>query len=286
MGVVVVVLTIRLVVVMIVVLVVKHKKMQNSKEDAYDRVLHHFEPGGDNNFHKTINSGVGNTSEDGDDDGSIVEDNRGPTYDDVEQSTKESRHIFAFHPQQHVSTGTHTTTQPGGKTIGLGSLSTGYDDSFIDSQQYDAIVVHTTTQPGGKATGEGTISAEYDDQDTKTDSQQYDDVLTHTTTQPGGKQTDLGPISAEYDIVDHRTDSQQYDDVLSHTITQPGGKTDGLMPISAGYEDLDSGCTNTTPTITEQRTKTSHIGQVVYTVPDKSKKKKKKGKKPVMKRKE
>ena len=222
--------------------------MQNSKEDAYDRVLCHFEPGGDNNFHRTINSGVENTSEDGDDDGSTMEDNRGPTYDDVEQSTKESRHTFAFHPQQHVGTGTHTITQPGGKTTGLGSLSTGYDNSFIDSQQYDAIVVHTTTQPGGKATGVGTISA-------------------------------------EYDVVDHRTDSQQYDDVLTHTITQPGGRTDGLMPISAGYEDLDSVCANTTPTITEQRTTASRIGEVVYTLPDKSKKKNKKGKKPFMQKK-
>ena len=239
MGVVVVVLTIRMVVVMIVVLVVRHKKMQNSKEDAYVKVLHHYEPGENNNFHKTINSGVGNTSEDGDNDGSIMEDNRGPTYDDVEQSTKESRHTFAFHPQQQVGTGTHTITQPGGKTTG--SLSVGYDDSFIDSQQYDAIVVHTTTQPGGKATGVGTISA-------------------------------------EYDVVDHRTDSQQYDVVLTHTITQPGGKTDGLMPMSAGYED------STTATITEQRTKTSHFGQVVYTIPDKSKKKKK-GKKPFMQKK-
>ena len=219
MGVVVIVLTIRLVVVMIVVLVVRHKKMQNSKEDTYVRVLHHFEPGGDNNFHKTINSGVGNTSED--DDGSIMEDNRGPSI-------------------QHVSTGTHTTTQPGGKTTG--SLSTGYDDSFIDSQQYDAIVVHTTTQPGGKATGVGTISA-------------------------------------EYDVVDSKTYPQQYDVVLTHTITQPGGKTDSLIPISAGYEH------STTATITEQRTKTSYIGQVVYTIPDKSKKKNKKGKKPVMKKK-
>ena len=218
--------------------------MQNSNADAYDRVLHHFEPGGDNNFHRTINSGVENTSEDGDNDGSIVEDNRGPMYDDVEQSTKESRRTFPIHPREHVGTGTHTITQPGGKTTG--SLSTGYDNSFIDSQQYDAIVVHTTTQPVGKATGVGTISA-------------------------------------EYDVVDHRADSQQYDDVLTHTITQPGGKTVGLIPMSAGYEDLDSVCANTTATKTEQRTKTSYTGQVVYTLPDKSKKK---GKKPFMQKKE
>ena len=247
----VVVLRILLVVVIIVVLAVRHKKMENSKADPYDRydrVLHHHEPVEDNDFHKYINSSLENTFEDIDDDSSITEDNRGPTFDDVENSTKESRPTFAIHPQEHVGTRTHTTTRPGGKTIGLGPLSAGYDDSYPDSQQYDAIVVHTTTKPGGKTTG-------------------------------------VGPISAEYDVVDDKTHPQQYDVVLTHMITQPGKKTSGLMAISAGYEDLDSGCTNTTTTKTEQKTKASCIETIVYTLPDKSKKMKK-GKKPAMKKKQ
>ena len=236
MGVVVVVLlTILLVVVMIVVLVVRHKKMQNSKAEAYDRVLYHYEQGEDNNYHETLYSIVGNMFGGEEEDGSIVEDNRGPTYDDVGESIKEPRYSFVIHPQHHVGIGTHTTTQPGGTTTGVGP-----------------------------------ISAEYDDLDSKPHPQQYDDIVTYTTTKPGGKTTDLGPISAEYDDVGHKIHSQ-YDFVLSHTITQPGGKTDGLMPISAGYEDLDSVCANTTATKPEQKTKTSRIGEVVYTVPDKSK---------------
>ena len=274
MGVVaVVLLTILLVVVIIVVLVVRRKKRANSKTDAYDRVLHHYEQGEDNNYNEFLYYTIGgNTLGGEEEDGSTVDGNRGPTYDDVNESIKEPRYSFVIHPQQHVGTATHTTTQPGGKTTGLGPISVEYDDldSKTHPQQYDFIVTYTTTPPGGTHTDLGPISAEYDDVDHKTHPQQYDDIVTYAATQPGGTHTKLGPISAEYDDVDHKTDSQ-YDFVLSHTITQPGGKTDGLMPISAGYEDLDSVYTNTTATKTEQRRKRSYTGEVLYTVPDKLK---------------
>ena len=109
-----------------------------------------------------------------------------------------------------------------------------------ETQEYDDIV----TQPGVKITGIGPISAGYDD----------------IVTQPGVKITGLGPISAGYDDI----------------VTQPGVKSTGIGPISAGYDDIELVHPNTTANI-KQKTKikeTKIIGDVVYAVPDMSKKKK------------
>ena len=87
------------------------------------------------------------------------------------------------------------------------------------------------------------------------ETQEYDDIVT----QPGVKSTGLGPISAGYDDI----------------VTQPGVKITGIGPISAGYEDVELVYPNTTANL-KQKTKikeTKIIGDVVYAVPDMSKKK-------------
>ena len=88
------------------------------------------------------------------------------------------------------------------------------------------------------------------------ETQEYDDIVT----QPGVKITEIGPISAGYDDI----------------VTQPGVKITGIGPISAGYDDIELVHPNTTANI-KQKTKikeTKIIGDVVYAVPDMSKKKK------------
>ena len=69
-------------------------------------------------------------------------------------------------------------------------------------------------------------------------------------------------------------ETQEYDDI----VTQPRVKITGFGPISAGYEDVEFDPPNTTANI-KQKTKikeTKVVGNVVYAVPDKSKKRRKK----------
>ena len=66
-------------------------------------------------------------------------------------------------------------------------------------------------------------------------------------------------------------ETKEYDDI----VTQPGVKSTGIGPISAGYEDVELVHPNTTANL-KQKTKikeTKMIGNVVYAVPDMSKKK-------------
>ena len=69
-------------------------------------------------------------------------------------------------------------------------------------------------------------------------------------------------------------ETQEYDDIE----TQPSVKITGFGPISAGYEDVELVPPNTTANIkqTMKNKETKLVGDVVYAVPDKSKKKGKK----------
>ena len=144
MGVVVVVLTILLVVVMIVVLVVKRKKRANiSKEAAYDKADQHVTLQ-DTKTDNTYYSVVGQTPGDGDEDGSIVEDNTGPLYEDAnEKRTLPKYGSVGNHPQEYdvIVDIKQNNTQPGEKTTGLGPISAGYDD-------LDTVCTNTTANNG------------------------------------------------------------------------------------------------------------------------------------------
>ena len=79
---------------------------------------------------------------------------------------------------------------------------------------------------------------------------------------------DINKPTMEYQF-DQET--QEYDDI----VTQPGVKSTGLGTISAGYEEVELVHPNTTANL-KQKTKikeTKIIGDVVYAVPDMSKKK-------------
>ena len=69
-------------------------------------------------------------------------------------------------------------------------------------------------------------------------------------------------------------ETQEYDDI----ITQPRVKITGFGPISAGYEDVELVPLNTTANIkqTMKMRDTKLVGDVVYAVPDMSKKRRKK----------
>ena len=69
-------------------------------------------------------------------------------------------------------------------------------------------------------------------------------------------------------------ETQEYDDI----VTQPSVKITGFGPISAGYEDVEFVPPNTTANVkqTMRIKETKLVGDVVYAVPDMSKKRRKK----------
>ena len=147
MGVVaVVVLTILLVVVLIVVLVVKRKKRaNNSKEATYDETEQHVtlqDIKTDTVYYSAVGKPQGD--EDGDEDGSIVGDNAGALYEDVNEKKALSKYnSLKISPQEYDVTVNvkQNNTQPGVKTTGLGPISAGYDD-------LDSVCTNTTANNG------------------------------------------------------------------------------------------------------------------------------------------